>query len=131
MSVKVDAGKVRVEAGRVTTTVLPGLVLVTTDVWMIVVAVPDCVTVCVNSSVSVKVDAGKVCVEAGRVRVCVLAGAVRVTVDVSVTVVIVPDCVIVCVKLSISVNVEAGKVSVWVMYTLLAGRVEYSVVSYV
>lgn len=51
--------------------------------------------------------------------------------DESVTVVIVPDCVIVCVKLSRSVNVEAGKVSVWVMYTLLAGRVEYSVVSYV
>lgn len=95
------------------------------------VRVPDCVTVWVISSVSVKVDAGKVCVEAGRVIVCVLPGAVRVTIDESVTVVVVPDCVIVCVKLSISVNVEAGKVSVWVMYTLLAGRVEYSVVSYV
>lgn len=60
VSVKVDAGKVCVEAGSVTTTVLPGLVRVTTEVWTIVIGVPDCVTVCVNSSVSVKVDAGKV-----------------------------------------------------------------------
>lgn len=73
-SVKVDAGRVMVDAGRVTTCVVPGAVRVTVETSVMVVGVPACVIVRVKLSISVNVDAGKVWV---RVTEIVLAGRVE------------------------------------------------------